>query len=174
MANDRNAVKYTRTNQHMIEKLGYSVALREQAFKGRFTESSVDRILLAAKALQGVKITNKDFSKVLNPSGKNVFVFLDPPYYSNSESKLYGKHGQLHTKFNHEVFFKELVACRHNWLVTYDNCSKIQTLFEKNRSENWLKIAWRLRYGANNSSKKIAKIGNELFMLNYRMKDYLQ
>ncbi len=150
----------------LIESGGYS----EQAFKGRFTDTSIDRILLASKALQEVKITNEDFSKVLRPAGEKVFIFLDPPYYSNSEAKLYGKHGQLHTKFNHEVFFKELVACKHNWLVTYDNCSKIQTLFEENRSESWLKFAWQLRYGTNNSSKKIAKVGNELFILNYRPK----
>ncbi len=149
----------------LTESGGYS----EQAFKGRFTQSSIDRIIAASTLLQGVKITNWDYSKLLKNDGNNVFIFLDPPYYSNSKSKLYGKHGQLHIKFNHDIFFRKLVICKHNWLVTYDNCSKIQKLFCENHSEKWVKLTWRLRYGTNNSSKKTAKVGNELLIRNYNL-----
>ena len=150
----------------LTESGGYS----EQAFKERFTQSSVNRIVTASTLLQGVKITNKDFSELIHKKGTRVFIFLDPPYYSNSKSKLYGKNGQLHIRFNHEIFFDRLRACRHNWLVTYDNCSKIEKLFNKNRSENWLKFAWELKYGVNNQNRQIAKVGEELFILNYAIR----
>ena len=147
----------------LTESGGYS----EQAFRERFTQSSITRIITASTLLQGVKITNKDFSELTSKNGDAVFVFLDPPYYSNSKSRLYGKRGQLHIKFNHEVFFDQLRSCKHSWLVTYDNCSKIERLFNKNRSENWLRLAWKLKYGINNPNRQIAKVGEELFILNY-------
>ncbi len=149
----------------LTESGGYS----EQAFRERFTQSSINRIFTASTLLQGVKITNKDFSELTSKKGDKVFIFLDPPYYSNSKSRLYGKHGQLHIKFNHDNLFNQLRSCKHNWLLTYDNCSKIEKLFNKNRSENWLRLAWKLKYGVNNSNQQIAKVGEELFILNYKV-----
>ena len=37
-----------------------------------------------------------DYSNLLNGRKKQVLIYLDPPYFKNKTSRLYGKNGQLH------------------------------------------------------------------------------
>jgi DNA adenine methylase len=90
---------------------------------------------------------------------------LDPPYYSTTKSKLYGKNGELHLKFDHERFANNMKKCKHLWLITYDDCTEIRRLF------NFAYIyPWELQYGMNNYKQKNAKKGKELFITNYKLK----
>lgn len=148
----------------LVESGGYS----DLAYHTRFTKSSIKRIHRASKILKRVKITNYDYSAVVQEPGENVFIFLDPPYYSKMQSKLYGKNGELHTKFDHDKFVKDVCACKHKWLITYDNCAKVNKLFASDDSATWKKLGWELQYGTNNlKEEKKAKIGKELFIFNY-------
>jgi DNA adenine methylase len=150
----------------LIESGGYS----EESYHKRFTKSSIDRINIASKHLQGVKITNLDYSKLLSAKGQNVAIFLDPPYYSKAHNRLYGKRGDLHKRFDHNRFVNKVELCKHKLLITYDNCSKIQELFSSEEGcRMWKKSGWRLQYGTNNLSEKKAKIGEELIISNYEV-----
>ena len=50
------------------ESGGYS----EQAFHGRFTESSIHRLKKFGEVINGTKVTNYDFQKVIEKDGDNV------------------------------------------------------------------------------------------------------
>ena len=80
-----------------IDSGGYS----EQSFRRRFTDSSIERLSDLRFVLENVKVTNLDYEHVLNDPGEQVFIFLDPPYYSTKGSRLYGKKGDLHQVFDH-------------------------------------------------------------------------
>src|SRR3990172_10082160 len=54
------------------ESGGYS----EQAFHGRFTESSIHRLKKFGEVINGTKITNYDFQKVIEKNRDNVFLFF--------------------------------------------------------------------------------------------------
>lgn len=69
------------------ESGGYS----NQAFLRRFTPSSIERLKVIDRVLCDTKITNLDFQQVIEAEGEEVFIFLDPPYYSATKSALYGK-----------------------------------------------------------------------------------
>lgn len=141
-----------------IESGGYS----EQSFKGRFTDSSIQRLSEINEMLLDVKITNLDYQKVIHEDGDNVFIFLDPPYLSTTKSKLYGKKGDLHELFDHEKFAENMKKCKHKWLITYDNSPEVKKLFSfANIYE------WELQYGMNNYKQKSASKGQELFISNY-------
>ncbi|MCL5115472.1 MAG: DNA adenine methylase [Candidatus Marsarchaeota archaeon] len=142
----------------LVDSGGYS----DEAFHKRFTESSIQNIRVASKLLQGVKITNTDYSKMLKNSGNGVFIFLDPPYLTKRNAKLYGKNGELHIKFDHERFARDMMECKARWLVTYDDCSGINNLFDFADKKRWV-----LQYGTNNKKGKRAKKGRELFISNY-------
>jgi DNA adenine methylase len=145
-----------------IEAGGYS----QKSFDKRFTESSIDRLSCLDRVLDNVKITNLDYSELLQTEGDRVLIFLDPPYFSATKSKLYGKRGQLHANFDHERFSRELHQCYHRWLVTYDDCSEIRQNFKfANLYE------WELQYGMNNYKQKQADKGAELFITNYVLQD---
>lgn len=154
----------------LVESGGYS----QQAFKKRFTDSSIERIYAASKILQDVKITNKDYLHVVKHKGKKTFIFLDPPYMSNKEAKLYGEKGTLHINFRHDRFAKHIKNSKHKWLITYDNCSGVQKLYNFANAAELNIQGWKLQYGTNNgadnSQKKKASVGNELFIFNYVVK----
>lgn len=134
----------------------------EAAFKGRFTESSVERVKKLSKILSDSKITNFDYEVVVEFPGKNVFIYLDPPYYSATKSALYGKNGNLHKSFDHLRFAEVMKKCKHRWLITYDDSEFIRDLFS---FANILK--WDNKYGMRNVSNKSNQIGKELFISNY-------
>lgn len=142
-----------------IESGGFSL----ESFHKRFTISSIDRLeKLETILTEDIKITNLDYSHLINEPGENVFIFLDPPYFKAEKSKLYGKKGDLHTGFNHQKFAEILKQCPHNWLITYDDSPEIRENFK------WANIiSWELQYGMNNYKQKTAEKGKELFISNF-------
>ncbi len=144
----------------VVESGGYS----QQAFVGRFTTSAVARLAALGTLLEGVKITHLDYSHLLSEGNKNIFTFLDPPYFKATQSKLYGKKGILHTAFNHTDFAVEMKKCKHSWLITYDDCPQIRDNF------SWATMyEWELQYGMNNYKQSKAEKGHELFISNYAL-----
>jgi len=131
---------------------GYS----QQAFDKRFTNSSIWRVKRLKELLINTKITGIDYEGVVNAKGSGVFIFLDPPYYSTANSKLYGKNGSLHSNFDHFRLSCVMKKCNHKWLMTYDDCEKIRSLYEYAEI-----LPLSLQYGMNN------KKGKEIFIKNY-------
>ena len=137
----------------------------EGAFKGRFTESCVNRLNGLAKTLNDTLITNHDYEELLKTEGENVFIFLDPPYYSATKSALYGKNGHLHKSFDHERFAGNMKKCQHKWLITYDDSDYIRNLFSFATV-----AAWNLTYGMRNITDHSDQQGKELFIANYDLR----
>lgn len=143
-----------------VDSGGYS----KHAFRKRFTRSSIERLSRLREVLGGVKITCEDYKNSITTPGENVFIFLDPPYFSTTDSKLYGKGGDLHTGFDHERFAEVMKKSKHKWLITYDDCEEVRKLFDFANI-----IPWKLQYGMNNYKQENAKKGEELFILNYNL-----
>ncbi len=135
-----------------------------QAFQKRFTQSSIQRLALLKNLLKNIQITNLDYEPVVTAEGENVFVFLDPPYFSATKSALYGKNGKLHKSFDHERFAQVMKNCNHKWLITYDNSEYIKNLF------SFANIAeWNLMYGMRNQTKNSDQLGKEIFIANFEI-----
>ncbi|MCZ6678476.1 MAG: DNA adenine methylase [Candidatus Poribacteria bacterium] len=141
-----------------VDSGGYS----QGAFEKRFTWSSIERVKALSIHLSKVHITHGDYESALFEPGENVLVFLDPPYWRTTASRLYGVRGQLHTSFDHERFAKNMKQCPHKWLITYDDSPEVRELF--NFAEI---IEWQLQYGMNNYKQETAAKGKELFIKNY-------
>ena len=134
----------------------------EGAFTGRFTESSIQRLNQFAKVINGSTITNLDYEKLVKQEGENVFIFLDPPYYSATKSALYGKNGNMHKSFDHVKFADTMKNCEHKWLITYDDSEYIRDLFSFANI-----MPWELMYGMRNVTEGSDQKGKELFISNY-------
>lgn len=137
---------------------GYS----QQAFDKRFTESSIERLRALDGTLDGVALENSDYESLVRREGDAVFIFLDPPYYSATQSKLYGLRGELHTAFDHARFAAVMRDVPHQWLITYDDSPYIRDLFSFANI-----FEWQLQYGMNNYKQGKAAKGRELFIKNY-------
>jgi DNA adenine methylase len=135
----------------------------ERAFQGRFTDSSIDRVAALSEILdKNVKITNLDYSELLKNEVQQqcqILIYLDPPYYSATHSRLYGKKGNLHSGFDHQRFSEEIKACKMNWFISYDNSKFVRELFSFAKQH-----AWQLQYGMNNSNKDSCLMGEELIV----------
>jgi len=140
------------------ESGGFSKA----AFEKRFTPSSIDRVISLSRILINTKITNNDYEEVVLSSGEDVFLFLDPPYYSATKSALYGKNGNLHKLFDHKRFSNVMKQTEHKWLITYDDSDYIRDLFSFANIKSW-----NMTYGMRNVNKNATGVGKELFISNY-------
>jgi DNA adenine methylase len=139
----------------VVDSGGFS----QGSFEGRFTQSSIDRLHDASKIISNIQFYCEDYSYLIKLDGENIFIFLDPPYYAASKSKLYGKNGILHTQFDHEELFSVVKDSKHNWLITYDNSDHIKNLYK-----DFYQLEWTLQYGMTNS---LSAAGNELLIANY-------
>jgi len=139
---------------------GYS----EDAFRNRFTQSSIERLQLLDDIMtdQSTTITNVDYQELLQKDGDNVFIYLDPPYHSATKSALYGKNGDLHKTFDHERFAATVAECKHKYLITYDDSNYIRDLYSFTNVSSW-----NLTYGMRNVTQGTTQTGNEVFISNY-------
>ena len=125
------------------------------AARDRFTKSSINSI--SNLNLSNFVISNHDFEKFLkNNDKKNSLIFLDPPYFSNKKSKLYGNSGELHTNFDHIRLFK-YISSKSNWIMTYDNCSFIKSLY---KDFEQIEVSWS--YGMTNNKKELVILGKKM------------
>ena len=137
---------------------GYS----QKAYESRFTPSSIERLKNMDSILRNFTFSNQSYESLLQNNGKRVFIFLDPPYFSASKSKLYGKKGDLHANFNHERLCEHLKNTKHHFLLTYDDSEFIRELYK-----DFYKLKYTLQYGMNNFKQTKANKGQELLISNY-------
>lgn len=145
-------------NFFIINRCSFSGATLSGGFslessKKRFTESSISRI--TNLNLDKFQITNMDFSLFLESiqahaiPESNTLVFLDPPYYLEENSKLYGNKGDLHEKFDHKKLYKYIKSINNvNWIMTYNDCEYIRNLYKDHLI---IPVDWN--YGMNKSKK---------------------
>lgn len=143
---------------------GYS----EQAYKQRFTINSIKRLAKVSKLLQRVEVLWGDYERFLKEDGQDVFIFLDPPYYTARASRLYGKRGNLHINFDHERLARLVRECKHRIMITYDASEYIKGLYK-----GFYIIEWRFKYGMTNYGRDHLREGNELLITNYPMDSFL-
>jgi len=118
----------------------------QEASKKRFIKSSIDNI--QKLNLEYFNIYNIDFEEFINNNNdKRNLIFLDPPYYLEKSSKLYGNNGDMHNMFDHDKLYK-CISKNKNWIMTYNNCEYIKNLYKDFTifDTNW-------SYGMNKSKK---------------------
>jgi len=120
-----------------------------ESSKKRFTDSSIEKI--NKLNLSKTEIYNLDFKEFIRLKCKNIdeesIIFLDPPYYLEDKSNLYGNNGDMHENFDHEKLYK-LLKKKKNWLMTYNNCKYIRDLYK-----DFIIINAEWSYGMNKSKE---------------------
>lgn len=141
----------------VVDSGGYS----QKAYESRFTQSSIDRLKNMDKILKTFTFSNEGYENLLQREGQGVFIFLDPPYFKATKSRLYGKRGDLHTSFNHEKLCENLKNTKHHFLLTYDDSEFIRELYK----DFYIK-EFSVQYGMNNFKQTRAQKGQELLISN--------
>ena len=141
------SIMYFIINRCSFSGATLSGGFSQDASKNRFTRSSIQKI--AQLALQDFEIANQDFTDFLAqlPASLRDLLFLDPPYYLENRSTLYGKSGDMHEGFPHELLF-QIISERQDWIMTYNDCEYIRDLYK-----DFLIIPAEWSYGMNKTKK---------------------
>jgi len=146
------AISYFIINRCSFNGSTLSGGFSLEASKKRFTKSSINNIELLD--FSNIDIYNIDFIDFINDNDNDnnndndkKLIFLDPPYYLDKKSKLYGNNGDMHENFNHQLLY-ELIKTKRNWIMTYNNCDYIKELYK-----DFIIINVNWTYGMNNDKK---------------------
>jgi DNA adenine methylase len=122
---------------------GYSKEAKEK----RFTVNSIEAI--TNLNLDEFEFSNIDASDFITECDTipNRLIFLDPPYYLEGKSTLYGYNGDMHESFDHSKLATTLLTI-NNWVMTYNDCEYIR---EKYKNYTIINLNWN--YGMNKSKK---------------------
>jgi len=124
-----------------------------------FSQSKIKKLPEISKIIQSWRITNTDYRELLTTPGKDVFVFLDPPYLI--KDMLYGKNAEMHSGFSHEDFVEACKSSSHSWMITYNEHEWLRNQFSDFYCENF-EFRYSLAHRSENKNKK-----EELLILNY-------
>jgi DNA adenine methylase len=143
----QQAFQYFIINRCSFNGATLSGGFSEESSKKRYTKSSISRI--EALDLTKLSIDNMDFIDFIQKyiGLEHSLIFLDPPYCLDTNSKLYGKNGDLHDNFDHHKLFTILDG-QKNWIMTYNDCFYIRELYKK-----YIIIDLDWKYGMNKSKK---------------------
>ena len=144
----QQSIQYFVINRCSFSGSTLSGGFSEEASTKRFTPSSINKI--EALDFANIEIYNNDFYEFINiitQDKTKTLLFLDPPYYLESKSKLYGNNGDMHEGFNHQLLFDALNT-KKNWILTYNNCEHIRNLYK-----DYIIVDVNWSYGMNKSKE---------------------
>jgi DNA adenine methylase len=151
----QQAIQYFIINRCSFSGATLSGGFSEEASNKRYTVSSIDRI--EKLNFNNIEIYNFDFEHFINTySNDKSIIFLDPPYYLDKNSKLYGNDGDLHNNFDHEKLFN-IIKLKKNWIITYNNCDYIKNMYKEYIILN---VNWSYSMNKTKSSSEIIIISN--------------
>jgi DNA adenine methylase len=140
----QQSLQYFIINRCSFSGATLSGGFSEEASLKRYTPSSINKIKLLD--FKNIDIYNFDFEYFIdNFTNEKTLMFLDPPYYLEKQSKLYGNNGDMHENFNHQLLY-DLIKTKQKWLITYNNCEYIKKLYK-----DYLIIDVNWSYGMNKS-----------------------
>ena len=140
----QQSLQYFIINRCSFSGATLSGGFSEEASLKRYTPSSINKIKLLD--FTNIDVYNFDFEYFINNfTNEKTLIFLDPPYYLEKQSKLYGNNGDMHENFNHNLLY-DLMKTKKDWLITYNNCEYIRNIYK-----DYLIIEVDWSYGMNKS-----------------------
>lgn len=150
------------TNRISFSGMGDSGSMsKDQLCKFRIEH--IQKIIDVQPLLKNVEIINAPFQETMaDTDAEKSFVFLDPPYYAQEGSGLYGRNGDTHHGFPHKEFARFTKDLNCKWFVTYDDSPFVRKMF---RGCNIVPFQFDYTLAGNKSEDALA--GEELLIANY-------
>ena len=133
------AVSFFILNKCSFSGLTENSTFSKTAARSNFSFVGIEKLKKYSQLTQKWKITNIDYSEVMNDPGEDVFVFLDPPY--DIKDFLYGKDREMHKSFDHDRFAEDVYKCPHKFMITYNVNDRLLELYKDYHLREW-----KLRY----------------------------
>jgi|SRR3989344_1040472 len=154
---------------YVINRCSFSGIIKWNSFIGdvRYNIERAQHLMReVGHKLNNYQVTSQDFIDVIRakPRGKQVFIFLDPPYAESRQIAAYNHHFE---EKDHIRLAKELRNTNYKFLLTYDDCEFIRKLY------GWAhqyKHTWTYSVANSKVHHNPREPGNELFISNFELK----
>ena len=159
------AVAFFIMNKCSYSGLTENSTFSQTASNSNFSLVGADKLEEFSMLIQHWKITNIDYSEVMNADGSDdTFVFLDPPY--DIKDFLYGKNREMHKSFDHNLFAENVYKCKHNFMITYNVNHRLMQMYAAYELN-----FWNLRYSMAHRGEKGTEdnVKQELLITNYNI-----
>jgi len=122
------AVCFYIVNKCSFSGLTESSSFSKQASVSNFSMRGIDKLPGYTELIGNWKITNGRYQELLTDD-KSTFTYLDPPY--EIDSNLYGKRGNMHKGFDHDVFATICDRFVGPQLISYNSSQLIKDRFKE-------------------------------------------
>lgn len=159
------AVAWYFANRNSFSGLTETGTYSDQANKMSYTTSIISKLPHYQKLIRNWKFTNGSYDVLLKDNNPKAFVYLDPPY-ELKDSTLYGKKGNMHINFDHDVFAENCNDCGMDCMVSYNADQSI-----KDRFPEWNQIEFDHTYSMRSTGDYMEnqKGRKELVLINYSL-----
>ena len=121
------AVAFYIVNKCSFSGLTESSSFSPQASDSNFSMRGINFLPEYSRLITNWKITNLSYEQLLCDD-KQTFIYLDPPY--DIRSNLYGKRGNMHKGFDHDVFASDCDRFISPQLVSYNSSQLVCERFK--------------------------------------------
>jgi DNA adenine methylase len=137
-SNFTRAVAFFIVNKCSFSGLTESSSFSQQASNSNFSMRGIDNLPKYSEIIKNWKITNLSYEYMMDGTPET-FIYLDPPY--DIKDNLYGKKGDMHKKFDHDLFAKRMDCSQSKCLVSYNS-----SLCVRDRFMGWGASTYELTY----------------------------
>lgn len=153
-------------NKCSFSGLGESSGFSEQASVSNFSVNNIESLLQYGAHIKDWKITNGDYSQCLSDD-PGTFIYLDPPYAKvgkDGNSFLYGRNGDMHKHFDHDLFYEDVSERHSPMMISYDNNKLLKEMYA-----GWEQTTFDLTYTLHSGKnyREDEKNRKELLLRNY-------
>lgn len=132
------AASFYVVNKCSFSGLTESSSFSAQASISNFSMRGIENLPKYSELIRNWKITNLSYEHMLDGTPET-FIYLDPPY--DIKDNLYGKKGEMHKRFDHDIFAKRMDCCPSKCLVSYNS-----SLCVRDRFKEWVSTTYELTY----------------------------
>ena len=121
------AVSFYIVNKCSFSGLTESSSFSKQASDSNFSLRGIEKLPAYSELIQDWKITNLSYEGMFTDD-QDVFTYLDPPYEIGTN--LYGKKGDMHKNFDHDVFARMCDGHTNHQMISYNSSQLIRDRFQ--------------------------------------------
>lgn len=164
--NFERAIAYYVLNKIAFSGLTENNTLSKHNYVKKYNHTNIDKLKFISCLIADFEMFNLDFVEYFKKIKPKDFTFLDPPYMIEND-KLYGKNGDLHSGFNHYLFFDEMKKMPGKWVLTYNDNEIIRETF-KDFNIYDAQYRYCLAHKKNEAGGKETILKNELIITNFK------
>ena len=155
------AVAFYICNKCSFSGLTESSSFSPQASESNFSFRGIEKLGDYGKLIENWNITNYDWTELMSDN-RSAFIYLDPPY--DIKQNLYGKNGEMHKRFDHDLFATTCDGFTSTQLISYNSSQLV-----RDRFRDWYAAEFDLTYTMRSVGDYMSdqQDRKELLLLNY-------